>query len=214
MIKVKDGFELNYFAILKGTRVLPVHPGVALPLHRAMTEEIKKSRKLIITKKDIVKKSVEHATPIATPGFSCELVHWYQTRRRLPAHERVRLHASLYGIDHWIRPLHAWLRAVWLANAVNAIVIRQLLVAVHGHALAVPAELAVGSWRDGTRRVATDSRALLEGEQLLSTEGLVVNLGGGLDQVLQVGARKEVTEIDEFAVVLILDCVTLVYVLE
>ena len=47
--------------------------------------------------------------------------------------------------------------------------------------------------------------ALLECQQLLGAEGLVVNLGGGFDQVLEVGAGEEVSEIDEFAVVLILD---------
>jgi hypothetical protein len=53
--------------------------------------------------------------------------------------------------------------------------------------------------------VATNSRALLEGEQLLGTEGLVVDLRSGLDQVLQVGAGEEVAEVDEFAVALVLD---------
>jgi len=88
-------------------------------------------------------------------------------------------------------------------------VIRQLLVAVHGHALAVPAKLAVGGWGDRARRVTADGRALLEGKQLLGTEGLVVDLGGGLDEILEVGAEEEVTEVDELAVVLILDWKTL-----
>ena len=48
-------------------------------------------------------------------------------------------------------------------------------------------------------------RALLEGKQLLGAERLVVDLCGRLDQVLQVGAGEEVTEVDEFAVVLVLD---------
>lgn len=48
-------------------------------------------------------------------------------------------------------------------------------------------------------------RALLEGKQLLGAERLVVDLCGRLDQVLQVGAGKEVAEVDEFAVVLVLD---------
>jgi hypothetical protein len=47
--------------------------------------------------------------------------------------------------------------------------------------------------------------ALLECQQLLGAEGLVVDLGGGFNQVLEVGAGEEVSEIDEFAVVLILD---------
>lgn len=47
--------------------------------------------------------------------------------------------------------------------------------------------------------------ALLQSKQLLGTEGLVVDLAGGLDQVLQVGAGEEVAEVDELAVSLILD---------
>jgi len=84
-------------------------------------------------------------------------------------------------------------------------VVWQLLVAVHGHALAVPAKLAVGRWRDGARRVTANSRALLEGKQLLGTEGFVVDLGSCLDEVLEVGACEEVAEVDELAVVLVLD---------
>lgn len=47
--------------------------------------------------------------------------------------------------------------------------------------------------------------ALLEGKQLLGSEGFVVDLAGGLDQVLQVGLGEEVAEVDELAVVLIFD---------
>lgn len=54
--------------------------------------------------------------------------------------------------------------------------------------------------------MAADSRALLESKQLLGTEGLVVDLGSGLDEILEVGAEEEVTEVDELAVVLVLDC--------
>jgi hypothetical protein len=54
--------------------------------------------------------------------------------------------------------------------------------------------------------VAADGRALLEGEQLLGTEGLVVDLRGRLDEVLQVCAGEEVAEVDKFAVGLVLDC--------
>jgi hypothetical protein len=82
--------------------------------------------------------------------------------------------------------------------------IRELLVPVHSHALAVPAELAVGRGRDGAARVALVG-ALLEGKQLLGAEGFVVDLCRRLDQVLQVGAGEEVAEVDEFAVGLVLD---------
>jgi hypothetical protein len=84
--------------------------------------------------------------------------------------------------------------------------VRVLLVAVHGHALAVPAELTVGRWRDGTGRVAANSRALLECKQLLGTEGLVVDLRGRLDEVLQMGAGEEVAKVYEFAVGFVLNC--------
>jgi hypothetical protein len=84
--------------------------------------------------------------------------------------------------------------------------IRIFLVPVHGHTLTVPAKFTVGGWRDGARRVTANSRALLEREQLLGTEGLVMDLRGGLDEVLQMGTGKEVTKVDEFAVGLILDC--------
>lgn len=48
-------------------------------------------------------------------------------------------------------------------------------------------------------------RALLERKKLLGTEGFVVDLGGGVDQVLKVGAGEKVAEVDEFAVLLVLD---------
>src|SRR3546814_4466553 len=46
----------------------------------------------------------------------------------------------------------------------------------------------------------TVGAALLEGEQLLGTEGLVVDLGRGLDEILEMGSEKEVAQVDEFAV--------------
>ena len=86
---------------------------------------------------------------------------------------------------------------------------RELLVPVHGHPLAVPAQFAVCGGRDRARAVAADCGALLECEQLLGTERLVVDLRRRLDQVLQVGAGQEVAEVDEFAVVLVLDWMSL-----
>ena len=52
---------------------------------------------------------------------------------------------------------------------------------------------------------STASTALLEGQQLLGTEGLVVDLAGCLDQILKVGSGEEVAEVDKFTVVLVLD---------
>lgn len=46
---------------------------------------------------------------------------------------------------------------------------------------------------------------LLEGKQLLGAERLVVDQRGRLDQVLQVGACQEVAQVNELAMVLILD---------
>lgn len=84
---------------------------------------------------------------------------------------------------------------------------RGKLVAVHGRPLGVAAELAVRRGADGpaTTRVATGGAALLQSQQLLGTEGLVVDLAGSLDQILQVGAGQEVAQVDELAVVLVLD---------
>lgn len=47
--------------------------------------------------------------------------------------------------------------------------------------------------------------SLLQCEQLLSTEGLVVDLGRRLDQVLKVCPQEEVPQVDKFAVVLVFD---------
>ena len=40
---------------------------------------------------------------------------------------------------------------------------------------------------------------------MLGTEGLVVDLRGGLDEILEMGSGEEVSEVDEFTVVLIFD---------
>ena len=79
------------------------------------------------------------------------------------------------------------------------------LVPVHGHALAIAAELPVRGGRDGPAAGVANSAGFFECKQLLGAEGLVVDLGSSFDQVLQVSACEEVAEIDEFAVVLVLD---------
>lgn len=83
------------------------------------------------------------------------------------------------------------------------------LVSVHGRTLGVAAELAICGGADGSATTAVaaaaSSTALLESQQLLSAESLVVDLAGGLDQVLEVGTGQEVAQVDELAVVLILD---------
>lgn len=49
------------------------------------------------------------------------------------------------------------------------------------------------------------SRRLFEGEQLLGAESLVVDLGGGFDEVLEMRAEQEVAQRDELAVSLVFD---------
>jgi hypothetical protein len=114
--------------------------------------------------------------------------------------------ALRHGVENGSRSLHAWRTTGLDPVAVNTTMVRIVLVSVHGHALTVPAKFTVGRGRDGARRVATDSRALLEGQQLLGAERLVVDLCGRLDEVLQVGAGEEVAEVYEFAMGFVLDC--------
>lgn len=47
--------------------------------------------------------------------------------------------------------------------------------------------------------------ALLEGQQLLGTERLVMDLRGRLNKILEMSAEEEVPEVNELAVVLILN---------
>ena len=78
------------------------------------------------------------------------------------------------------------------------------LVAVHGHPLRAAAQLAIRRRADGPAAV-TLCAALLQGKELLGAERLVVDLRSRLDEVLEVRAEEEVAEIDEFAVVLVLN---------
>lgn len=48
-------------------------------------------------------------------------------------------------------------------------------------------------------------RALLERKQLLSTERFVVDLRGGFDEILEMGACEEVAKVDKLAVPLVFD---------
>lgn len=81
---------------------------------------------------------------------------------------------------------------------------RLLLVAVHGHALGAAAELSVGGGADRSAAVSLCA-SLLQCKQLLGTEGLVVDLGCALDEVLEVSTQQEVSQIDKLAVRLVLD---------
>jgi hypothetical protein len=53
--------------------------------------------------------------------------------------------------------------------------------------------------------MASSCATLLECQQLLGAEGLVVDLRCGLNQILEVGAGEEVSEVDKFAVGLVLN---------
>jgi len=80
------------------------------------------------------------------------------------------------------------------------------LIPIHGHPLRLSAELSFGrrTYRSAACHAAS-STALLEREQLLGSEGLVVDLACCLDQVLQVSACEEVSQVHKLAVVLVLD---------
>lgn len=81
------------------------------------------------------------------------------------------------------------------------------LVAVHSSTLRIAAELPFSRGADGSAASAVVAccAAFLEGQKLLGTESLVVDLAGRFNQVLQVGASQEVPQVDKFAVVLVLD---------
>lgn len=49
------------------------------------------------------------------------------------------------------------------------------------------------------------SAVLLQSHELLRAEGLVVGLRCGLDEILEVRSKKEVAQVDELAVVLVLN---------
>jgi len=68
-----------------------------------------------------------------------------------------------------------------------------------------PAHLPIGRRGNRSTTSCTGSTGLLEGKQLLGTESLVVDLRGGLDEVLKVCAGEEVSQVDELAVVLVLN---------
>lgn len=80
-------------------------------------------------------------------------------------------------------------------------------ISVHSCPLRVAAELPFRGGTDGptATSVTASGAALLQSQKLLGTEGLVVDLAGGFDQILKMGAGQEVAQVDEFAMVLVLD---------
>jgi hypothetical protein len=78
-------------------------------------------------------------------------------------------------------------------------------VSVHGHALRASAHFPFSSRAYGSAALAAVTAALLQGKKLFGTEGFVVDLRRCLNEILEVGSEKEVAEIDEFAVILVLD---------
>lgn len=81
------------------------------------------------------------------------------------------------------------------------------LVSVHGGTLGAATELPLRRRADGpaATRVTTSSAALLQSQKLLGAESLVVDLASGFHQILQMGAGQKVAQINELAVVLVLD---------
>lgn len=78
------------------------------------------------------------------------------------------------------------------------------LIPIHRHPLALPAQLAIRARTNRPRSLPMHLRTtLLERQQLLRAEALVVDLRRCLDEVLEVGAREEVAEVDELAVPLV-----------
>lgn len=82
---------------------------------------------------------------------------------------------------------------------------RLLLVTVHGHTLRAAAHLPFGRRADGSAAAVALCAAFLQCQKLLGTEGLVVGLGCRLDEVLQVCPEQEVPQVDELAMILVLD---------
>ena len=106
---------------------------------------------------------------------------------------------------HWYHtapPTHLRRTSPFTAPSLSGI---KILVPVQGHPLTVSAEFSFGAGGDWSRALA-ESGAFLKCEQLFGTERFVVDLRSGLNEVLEVSAGQEVTEVDEFAVVLVLDC--------
>jgi hypothetical protein len=70
----------------------------------------------------------------------------------------------------------------------------------------VAAQFAISRRADGSAAGSTGMCvAFLESQKLLGTESLIMSLRGRLDEVLEMCAEEEVAEVDEFAVVLVLD---------
>jgi hypothetical protein len=78
------------------------------------------------------------------------------------------------------------------------------LITIHRHTLGLSAQLALRRRADGPA-VRLSVAVLLQRHQLLRAEGLVVDLGRRLDEVLQVCPCEEVAEEDKLAMVLVLD---------
>jgi len=79
------------------------------------------------------------------------------------------------------------------------------LITIHRHSLGASAQFSVRCRADRSTTSMSSSAALLECKQLFSTESLVVDLRSGVNQILEVGSGKEVSEVDKFAVVFILN---------
>ena len=79
-------------------------------------------------------------------------------------------------------------------------------VPIHSHPLRVSAQLSVCGWANrSAATVPSSGAALFQSKKLLGTEGFVVDLTGGLNEVLKMCACQEVSQIHKLAMVLVFD---------
>ena len=64
------------------------------------------------------------------------------------------------------------------------------LIPIHSHPLTLPTQFPLSTRTDRSR--ALRGTRLLQRQKLLGAERLVVNLRGGFDEILEVGAGEEV----------------------
>jgi hypothetical protein len=69
----------------------------------------------------------------------------------------------------------------------------------------IDARLSSSAASGGGTRSSTSRAGLLQSKELLASERLVVDLGGGFNEILEVGAEEEITQVDKLAVTFILD---------
>jgi len=106
-----------------------------------------------------------------------------------------------------MKPRSCYHKRRQLPNCQNKHLQDPILVTVHRHSLGVSAQLAISGRTDRSAACVSAAccTAFLQGKKLLGSEGLVVDLRGSLDQILEMGSGEEISKVNEFAVILILD---------